>query len=252
MKNKAHFLPVFALIYVFILNITASPILSHQIDQGTDIGDVVFLGDSTTYSFSRYGLISDENVWTGLGNTLSMWDVGKKRIQISKQSSAEYKKILSEEEFSKQFKYEKNYSSYSIKLFDLCKIKQPKIIVITLGINGIKSMSDDSFICEYSKLIETINEASPGTLPVLCTVLPVAERSKLVTNEDVEHANELIRKIAEKYSLEYIDTYGMLKSEERDIDKKILDCEDGIHYSGLGCKKILNYIENELKKRKML
>ena len=50
--------------------------------------------------------------------------------------------------------------------------KKPRIIVITLGVNGVSFMKEDSFVSVYTKLVNMIAAASPDTKTRRTSVCP--------------------------------------------------------------------------------
>lgn len=215
--------------------------------------NTVFIGDSTTNSFRRFGLLSDGNdtlsVWTGAGNTLSMWDVAHKTIKLSP-AMVEYLRSLPDyPQYASYIVTRKNdpFTAY-IPLRHLAALTQPETIVITLGINGCSMMSDADFSSEYRYLVETLSECSPSSRIVLNSILPVTDTAK-VSNADIDRKNRLIRLIADDYGLLYIDTNSPMKNQAGVADKTKMDSPDGIHWNYDGCKEILGYIYDALVSR---
>ena len=248
MKRKMKVLS-FLLAFSMILFIIITPHRVYARDAEKTQCGVVFLGDSTTNAFSNYGLVPEHCVWTGIGNTLSMWDVSRKQIKITQKALSEYKKLENYPKYADKIKT--NGKCFSMSVSDIVKMTSPEIIVITLGINGCSCMSETAFEHEYRSLIDTIKNSSQKTQIFLNSVLPVANRSNKVKNEDVKKACKIIKKLAAEYSLNYIDTFSYIekiKNGTDDIPTEILDSQDGIHYSAYGCKKIIEFIETEIKK----
>ncbi len=202
---------------------------------------VVFLGDSTTNSLYHHGILQKlpfrARVWTGAGNTLSMWDVAKKKIHITKEIEADIRTKPNAPKIKLNYTTDKTSGERFLDLETLTAYLRPDCIVITLGINGCSLMSDEDFIAEYRALVDTLKAASPDTQLVLHSILPVAERAK-VTNARIDEANRMIRAIAESYGLPYLDTNSLLKTESGFPDPSLLDASDGIHWNKKGCQKI--------------
>ena len=248
MKNKI--LPIVAFVALSALILTY--FIPHRVyadDSLHDGSGIFFIGDSTTNSFKHYGVISEERVWTGVGNTLSMWDISRKRISLSASALEKYKSLDGYGNFSEKIR--KDGDKYSMKIVDAVSLVRPKNLVITLGINGCACMSEESFLREYSLIIEAVMASSDTTKIFLNSIFPVAQRSSAVKNSDIERANAIIRSLAMKYRLNYIDSFSYLRAftdKNGDMDRKILDSEDGIHYSARGCKLICDFIEEEVCK----
>ncbi len=215
--------------------------------------NTVFIGDSTTNSFRRFGLLcggSDTfSVWTGAGNTLSMWDVAHKQIRLTPSMLEKLKSLPEYPRYASYVTSQKNdpFSAY-MPIGHLAALVQPKTIVITLGVNGCSVMSDADFSSEYRYLVEKLLACTPNTDIVLNSILPVTETAKL-QNADIDRKNRLIRLIAADYGLLYIDSNTPMKNESGVADKTKMDSPDGIHWNYDGCREILGYIYNALVSR---
>ena len=63
----------------------------------------------------------------------------------------------------------KKYSSY-VELF---KEKQPEIVIMTMGTNGVSTMDKDYFIEQYEIFLKSIMKASPNTTLIIQSIPPV-------------------------------------------------------------------------------
>ena len=116
--------------------------------------DIVFFGDSTTAHMKLRGGIPAERVWSGKANTVLFRTV------------CEGKPIYFEDE------------ERAVSLAEAVREKQPKILVITLGVSGGAGfMPKDKFISVYENIIATVRENSPDTLLFVQSILPLSGKS---------------------------------------------------------------------------
>ena len=77
----------------------------------------------------------------------------------------------------------KKYSSY-VELF---KEKQPEIVIMTMGTNGVSTMDKDYFIEQYEIFLKSIMKASPNTTLIIQSIPPVPierdEEGKALNNQ---------------------------------------------------------------------
>jgi hypothetical protein len=185
----------------------------------------VFLGDSTTYSLLYYGKLSggrdSMQIWTPKSRTLA--------LDLALTTTILYPET--EEEIS---------------IEEAASRKQPEIMVITLGVNGVSYMHDkeDYFISVYTKLVKKIQNASPDTKIILQSIYPVArswEKTKSINNERIRAANGWVQGVAEDCGIYYLDTISVLADEEGYLPEAYQN-GDGIHLNADSCGIVLDYI----------
>lgn len=214
----------------------------------------IFLGDSTTNAMRHYEVFPNgkntTQIWSGIDGTLSMWDVSRKEIGITQ---AMYNNYASLPKFEKSNNIFRQISSvknptikYSAKISDICAFIQPRLLVITLGINGCTCMSEEDFKFEYSSLIDTVRAASPQTRIVLNSIYPVSKCCQKITNADIDTANEWIESVAAEKLVEFIDTNSVLKDSDGFAPDALTDPSDGIHWNREGCLRLIRTICSEL------
>ena len=245
MRRKLLYFAFLSLLCIASSFVSSAEELPFEFDENT-----VFIGDSTTNSFRRFGLLPGKSdtlsVWTGAGNTLSMWDVAHKPIKLSPVMLEHLRTLPDYPRYASYIVTRQNdpFTSY-IPLRHLAALTRPQTVVITLGINGCSMMSDADFSSEYRYLVETLSDCSPNSRIVLNSIFPVTETAK-VSNADIDRKNRLIRLIANDYGLLYIDTNTPMKNQNGVADKTKMDSLDGIHWNYDGCKEILGYIYDAL------
>lgn len=202
-----------------------SCLLPETADAGQDYLDkIVFLGDSTTYSFLYYGKLSggtsSTQVWTPASRTLTL-------------DHALTTTILYPE------------TDEEILLSEALALKKPEILVITLGVNGISYMEEEYFTSVYTKLIGLVQTNSPDTKIILQSIFPVAtnwEKTTSINNEKIIRANGWIQNVADSCAVRYLDTISVLAVDEEGYLPQSYQNGDGLHLSPDACDIVLQYI----------
>lgn len=187
------------------------------------LDDIVFLGDSTTYGLKAYGMLSNgfytTQVWTPLNGTLL--------INTANTTAIYYPETGQE-----------------IILAEALKLKQPKMLVITLGVNGVAYLSPSQIANEYAAIIDNIRNASPNTKIILQSIFPVTydyALSYCINNQNINGANYAIAQLAEIKGVKFLNTATVLKDAYGYLNHD-LDNGDGLHLNPDGFTLELNYI----------
>jgi len=202
-----------------------SSVLSETADAGEEYLDkIIFLGDSTTYSFLYYGKLS------GGKESLQVWTPASRTLTLDHALTTTILYPDTEEE---------------ITVKEAVTRKKPEIMVITLGVNGISYMDEPYFISVYKKLVNMIKDASPDTQIILQSIFPVAtnwEKTKSINNEKIGNANKWIQEVAKDCGVRYLDTISVLAIDEGGYLPLSYQNSDGLHLNSDGCDIVLNYI----------
>ena len=204
------------------------PVETPSVPEGADAGQeyidsMVFIGDSTTHGMIYYGVLSGgkntKQVWTPKSGTLAMWNLLTEKIV-----------------------YPDNGTEMLIG--DAIATRKPDKVVLTLGVNGVSSLSETEFKKYYNGLIEEIKERSPDTKIILQSIYPVCDYYqyvKSISMEKINRANTWISQLAEENGLYYLNTISVLLGDNGYLKESYCN-GDGIHISGEGFKVILDYI----------
>ena len=209
-----------------IIPATGDHVLKETPDAGIAYQDkIVFLGDSTTYSLLYYGKL------TGGKESMQIWTPKSRTLALDLALTTTILYPETEEE---------------ITIEEAASRKQPEIMVITLGVNGVSYMHDkeDYFISVYTKLVNKIKNASPDTKIILQSIYPVArnwEKTKSINNERIRAANVWVQRVAEDCGVYYLDTISVLADEEGYLPEAYQN-GDGIHLNSNSCGIVLDYI----------
>lgn len=212
--------------YLVVADAQKNPcVLTETADAGQDYLDkIIFLGDSTTYSFLYYGKLS------GGKDSLQVWTPAARTLTLDHASTTTVLYPDTNEE---------------ITVNDALEKKQPEILIITLGVNGISYMKEEYFKSSYKKLVQLAAEASPDTEIILQSIFPVAkswEKTKSINNEKINAANQWIRDVADDCGVRYLDTITALAVDPGGYLPESYQNGDGLHLNSDACGIVLNYI----------
>ena len=190
------------------------------------VNGMIFVGDSVIAKMKDSGLLyggqETLQIWSGEGGDMSLdYNVDKAMIVDPASGSL-------------------------ITVAEAAASKNPKYIVITLGIrNGVQYCSEESFKEYYKKLISSVKETSPNTQMILQSVFPVSKNFEKnnagITAEKIKIANVWISEIAKECGAAYLDTHSAL-CNTRGYLLSEYDSGDGLHLNNEGYKAVLQYI----------
>lgn len=194
-------------------------------DMGEEyLSKIIFIGDSRTYGLKYYKVIPGRQVWVPANGTLYI-------------SAATKAKIVYE-------------TGEEMTIQEAAKLRQPEIIMISLGINGIAALNEKQFDYSLRTLIEQIREVSPGTHIILNSMYPVSdfyENMRSINNDKIQEGNRWILAIAEKYNCKFLDSYSVLLDSNGFLDKDYQN-GDGLHPNKEGYKLLAEYFRTHALK----
>ena len=197
------------------------------------IDEFIFLGESTTYHLKSRGVLSGgtqtTQVWAPRSGTL----------------------MLEPSTYSCRIIYPE--TNEELELCEALKRKKPKYILLTFGLNGAAkhvTKGEDYFKSCYSRLISTINSASPETVVILQSCFPVGKEMDMSShsvsvstlNQYIDTLNTWTRELASELSIKYLNTAPLLKDSEGFL-KNEFQADDGYHLTREAYLEILNYIK---------
>lgn len=202
------------------------------------IDDITFLGESTTYHLKSRGVLSDgkntKQVWAPKSGTLMLdASIGDCRI-IYPDSQKE------------------------ISLEEALKLKKPKMMLLTFGLNGATgfiSRGESYFKFCYQKLIDMIKKSSPETEIIINSCYPIAKNMNMshytvdakTLNSYIDTINLWAKSLAEENALIFTNSASALKDSDGYLSKS-LQAEDGYHLNAEAYKAILKYLNKEIQK----
>ena len=180
---------------------------------------IVFVGDSRTNGMMKYGFIEE-------GQTFAVDGINHRDIQEQK------------------FVYlDSKTSPYT--LAEAIEIKQPEIIMVALGINGVAFMAEDDFMAEYENLIDLLQESSPDSKVIIEAILPVSSSKEKsdprMKNTIIDAYNDRLYSLAQQKGCYFLDWSDELKDSNNALAKEY-DSGDGLHLNTSAYEVLMDYI----------
>lgn len=201
---------------------SSSTQLAETADAGSDyISRMVFIGDSTTYGLKAYDVLPGSQVWTPTSGTLALFNQSVATILYPP-------------------------TGEEIPITDAIGRSKPEYVVLTIGVNGVSMMDEDSFKTQYTDLVKRIQSVSPDTKIICNSIYPVEAsyeaKGNGINNEVIDRANGWILSIAEATGTKYADSASVLKGSDGKLVHEYGN-GDGIHLSSVGFDKVINYLK---------
>ena len=195
--------------------------LPETADAGQEyIDKMIFIGDSTTHGLAYYGVVSKNQVWTPSNGTMALFNQRVATIVFPS-------------------------TGQEMLIVDAVSAVQPEYLVLTIGVNGVSSMSESYFKSEYTDLIQRIQAASPDTKIICNSIYPVEasyeEKGNGINNKKIDTANTWVYDVAEETGTHYTDSATVLKNADGCLDPKYGN-GDGLHLNPDGYNRVLNYL----------
>ena len=142
----------------------------------------------------------------------------------------------------------KTSNGNKITILEDMKNKNIDTVFIMLGINELGWAYSSVFINKYEELIDKIKEEKPNCKIYLQSIIPVtkekSERDDIYNNMKITEYNSLIKDLANKKGIKYLDVASALVDSEGNLPKSA--STDGIHINKEYCNKWLRYIQANL------
>lgn len=180
---------------------------------------VAFIGDSRTQAFLMYAGLSDVVDYTSIG-------------------------LMVDTAITKQFIT--NDKGEKITLLEDLKNRNVNTVYIMLGVNELGWVYSSIFIKKYEELIDKIIELKPNCEVILQSIIPVtktkSDSDKIYNNTRITEYNTLIKEMASRKNIKYIDLVPILTDENGNLPEKA--SPDGIHLNKEYCLKWLDCLKN--------
>ena len=200
--------------------------LTETADAGREYLDkLIFLGDSTTYGIGYYY----ENGYSDLCPLSQIWVPANHTLTLAFQSTVDIVYPETDEE---------------MRIVEAAEKAKPEYLFITLGVNGISFMDEEYFTREYTKLIQSVQRASPDTKIICNSIFPVAAsyaESDQINNQKIMAANGWIEKAAEATGTRFLNSYEALIGPDGYLPEDSQN-GDGLHLTGEAFGKVMTYI----------
>lgn len=126
------------------------------------------------------------------------------------------------------------------------RINDPDIMFVMTGINNI-AMEQYDISGDYKEIVSKLTSWFKNSKIVVQSVLPV--RLDWINNNVIKDINRHLKKIADDFSAEYLDVYGLFVDPQGiPMRENLLD--DGVHLSDKGYHAWANEVERFLKKHR--
>lgn len=180
--------------------------------------NVAFIGDSRTQAFLMYAGLKDVQDYTNVGLMVD---------------TAITKKFITNDDGEK------------ITILDDLKKRNINTIYIMLGINELGWIYSEIFINKYEELINKIYEVKPNCEIILQSIISVtatkSKNDKVYNNNKILEYNKLIKDMADRKGIKYIDLCPALTDENGCLPEEA--STDGIHLNKEYCIKWLNCLK---------
>ena len=199
-------------------------VLAETEDAGQEYVDALtFLCDSTLIGLRNYGILKDgeatAQVWATPSGVLAVSDIPESRIVFPNDGSI-------------------------VTAANAAMILQPRILVISVGNDGIANVDQYDFIDKYETLIESIQKASPQTwilcIPPTSATVAYADNGGLAVTKSNE-AREWLKTICTDTGAYYCDAV----SSVQDVSGMLLQefaSADGVTLNSSGLNQLLQYL----------
>lgn len=181
--------------------------------------NVAFIGDSRTQAFLMYAGLKDVQDYTNIGLMVD---------------TALTKKFIT------------NDNGEKITILEDLATKNIDTIYIMLGINELGWIYNDIFIKDYENLIDKILEVKPNCEIIVQSIIPVtktkSEGDNIYNNDKITEYNNLIKDMANRKGIKYIDLCTVLADKSGNLPKEA--STDGIHLNKEYCQRWLKYLKN--------
>ena len=138
-----------------------------------------------------------------------------------------------------------NYVESGKTLVELFEEKKPEKVIIALGENSVATEEKDFFISNYRTLLENLKEASPDTIIVVQSILPVPKQTSLkgsLTNEKINKYNYYLAELCEEMGVYFLNSAEALKDSEGHLKSGYEKANDINHIGKNGAAVIHNYV----------
>ncbi len=200
-------------------------VLGETEDMGEEyLSKIIFVADATNVGLRSYGVLpggkNTAQVWRNVSGTLALTDICKKMITYP-QTGAE------------------------MTVPEAAEKTKPEYLVITLGLEGINNLTEESFKAQYKELVLKVREASPNTKIMLQSIYPVASKFTVkdkLNNPLIDKANGWVLEVAESTGVKYLDTCKVLKNGSGALKAEYDNGGTGWSMNATGFGAVLSYI----------
>ena len=120
-----------------------------------------------------------------------------------------------------------------------------------LGTNSVSTMELDYFTEQYDQLLTDLKKASPNTVLIVQSILPVTidydTSGKKLNNDKINKMNYKLLELCAKHNIPFLNTQEVLKDSEGGLKKEYARNESqtpGVHLTKEGNNVAIEYFKN--------
>lgn len=187
------------------------------------MNEVIFAGDSMALYYVINKLIPGKRLWH--------------QVSINPLTAITTKIYVNHIDSGKTFK-------------EVFQERQPKVVIMTLGTNGIATMQTEYFVEKYKEFLTELKEVSPNTRLIVQSIPPVDKKyddeKKAINNDKINKTNYYIAQMCEELGLEFLFSANSMKDENGACKKGYCITKDGIHPDVLGNTRLYEYAKSHI------
>lgn len=184
------------------------------------LNDTIFIGDSRTNGMANYNFAPRDRVYA---------------IDGANHQTARTEKFLI-----------LSSTGRKLTIAEAIGVVKPVRMIVSFGINGVAFMGEDTFMDEYSAFLDELKAASPDTILVVQSILPVSSAQEAedprMTNEVIDSYNQKLQALTLEKGGRWLDTAGLLKNAWGELDAAY-DAGDGLHFNQDAYEVLFNYYD---------
>lgn len=196
---------------------TAAPI-SESLEEY--IAGTIFIGDSRTNGMVQYGYVPRNNAYA---------------IDGANHIAARTERFLI-----------LSANGRKLTIPEAIGVVKPKRIIVSFGVNGVSFLDEERFISGYEQLLDDLIAQSPDSVIAVQSILPVSASRETGTdamsNSKIDRYNLLLREMAERRGIRYLDTAPLLKNAYGKLDG-LYDSGDGLHFNEQAYQVLFDYFD---------
>ena len=188
---------------------------------------ICYLGDSITYGLGVYSFTDPSSTFGYVGLT---------------QDTAGYKQFINLGQ------------SRLLTMEEAVARLKPKRMILLIGINALGWMDESTFFSTYHELVQRLQAASPDSLLIIESILPVTKYyeqyvDSRINNAKIDRYNKQLQSNAEKWGCYFLNSAEVFKATDGTADINYMN-GDGMHLNKNGYQLMLNYIRSHAVSRK--
>lgn len=193
-------------------------------DAGAEyIDGIFFLGDDALSA------LKTESLLTGMDAAKQVWVPAEGRLPLQGIDSATYRSPV---------------TGNNAPPADIAMVNKPAVMLIYPSADNANMVTREDVLQSLGALISAIQEQSPDTKVILCSLTPLAASYEYedVTNEMIEEINTWIATAAEVNGAKYLDAYTGLLNSQGYLSEEYHD-GDAMHLNAAGIEVWLEYVK---------